>query len=157
MTRRDDRLRLLMLERLSDPDFVYRMVLHPPGDDLVDKLANLVDDPETHKGLTNKQRRVMALAFCGLTQEEIASLMGVCQPTIHKALHGNLVYSGPYAGRRHGGAFWKLAKAAVERTDVRDLLEQITERDKDRRLAAKRGEPPWTRRHPKCLLEKEQL
>ena len=156
MARRDDRLRLLMLERLSDPDFVYRMVLHPPGDDLVDKLADLVDDPEIQKGLTDKQRRVMALAFCGLTQEEIASLMGIHQTTVHKALRGNLVYSGPYAGRRHGGAFWKLAKAAVERTDVRDLLERIAERDEDRRLAAKRGGSPWTRRHPKRLIKREE-
>jgi len=145
-----------MLERLSDPDFVYRMVLHPPGDDLVDKLADLVDDPEIHKGLTNKQRRVMALALCGLTQEEIAGLIGIHQTTVHKTLRGSLVYSGPYAGRRHGGAFWKLAKAAVKRADIRDLLEQIAECDEDRQLAAKRGGSPWTRRHSKCLVEREK-
>jgi hypothetical protein len=39
MATRDDRLRLLMLERLSDPDFVYRLVIQPPGDDSVGKLA----------------------------------------------------------------------------------------------------------------------
>jgi len=155
MARRDDRLRLLMLERLSDPDFVYRMVLHPPGDDLVDKLADIMDS-EVPGNLTDRQRRVMALAFCGLTQEKIASLMGIHQTTVHKTLHGNLVYSGPYAGRRHGGAFWKLAKAAVGRADVRDLLERIAEQDEDRQLAAKRGGSPWTRRHPKRLVPQEE-
>ncbi len=130
MAKRDDRLRLMMLERLSDPDFVYRLVLQPPSDDPVGKLAAAMDE-EVSSNLTDRQKTVLALTFCGMTQERIAHLLGIHQTTIHKTIHGNLVYAGPHKGRRYGGALWRLAKAAVKRADVRDLLEQIAECEAD--------------------------
>lgn len=75
--------------------------------------------------LTNKQLSVLRLFLDGLTQEKITEKLGVNQTTIHKTLFGNLVYNGPYEGRRHGGIVAKLRKLCLRDPNICCLLKRI--------------------------------
>ena len=82
-----------------------------------------------------------------MTQEEIGRRLGCCQTSVHKALYGNLVYSGPDAGKRFGGLFRKMARLAIRNSEIRDLLERLAEAETDMGIAVRRGRAPHTRRH----------
>jgi hypothetical protein len=149
MAARDDRLRLLMAERLSDPEFLHHIATpampSPSGDPALYRLAAIVDR-EAIPCLTAKQSRIFRCVLRGMTQEEIGRACGVNQSSVSLAIHGGLVYRGPYAGRRYGGLFWKLAGRTVRSAEARDILEQLAERDIDALVSVRRGKSPWTRR-----------
>jgi hypothetical protein len=154
MAGRDDRLRLQMAERLSDPRFLWHLATiampSPDGDPLLDRLASFVERYGVPT-LTNKQRRIYKCVLRGMTQEEIGKACGIRQSTVSIAIHGVLLYGGPYAGRRYGGVFWKLAGEVVRRAEARDILEQLAEHDNDIPASIRRGKLPWTRRQLRLL------
>jgi predicted transcriptional regulator len=68
------------------------------------------------KNLTKKQVRIIKLLSLGLSQVEIAKMMGTTQPCISKHIYGNLQYK-KYCGRRHGGIVEKLKKRITSDND----------------------------------------
>jgi hypothetical protein len=78
--------------------------------------------------LTKNQQEILTLILLGYTQEEVGVKLGIHQTSVHKALFGNLVYSGKYAGRRYGGIFAKLKKIGekeVAAYEIWDKLKQM--------------------------------
>lgn len=75
--------------------------------------------------LTDRQSEVMNLRLEGRTQVEIAGMLGLCQPTIHKTIHGNIDYGNNEA--RYGGALKKLRKMCAKDERVLEILGQIAE------------------------------
>jgi hypothetical protein len=75
--------------------------------------------------LTCHQLSILELFLNGLTQSEMGKRLGVGQSSIHKALFGNLVYSGPYKGRRHGGIIRKLKKFCQNDDKIVAILHRI--------------------------------
>jgi hypothetical protein len=74
--------------------------------------------------LTARQREIVSLIYYdGLTQMQAAATLGLCQPTIHKTLHGNLHYSR--GGSRYGGAIPKLRKLCAADPEIREQLQRI--------------------------------
>lgn len=149
MARRSDRLQLRMVEWMSDPKFIYHLATlsmpSPDGDPLLYRLAQIIER-EAVGCLTTKQRQIFRCVLRGMTQQEIGRSCGIHQTSVHKALHGNLIYAGSDAGKRFGGLFWKLAKIAACNVEVRDILEQLSERNEDVLTSVRRGKSPWTKR-----------
>ncbi len=75
--------------------------------------------------LTDIQREILKYTLKGLTQLQIANKLGVTQSCIHKAIYGNIVYSGKYKGCRHGGIVKKIRKKAAKSRNISIILEQI--------------------------------
>lgn len=149
MAGRDDRLRLMMAERFSDPELLHHLATlampSPSDDPLLRRLAAIVERDAVPR-LTARQRLVFRCVLRGMTQEEIGRACGVNQSTVSMAIHGAPIYRGPYAGRRHGGLFWKLAGGTVRNAEAQDILENLSERDADLPVSIRRGKSPWTRR-----------
>lgn len=66
---------------------------------------------EAIEQLTEKQQAVVKLHLEGLTQEQIATKLGVNQSTVTKSLYGNINYT---TGKKYGGILPKLKKT-IER------------------------------------------
>ena len=93
--------------------------------DLVDELnAKIREIIETR--LTDRQREVMGLLYYdGLTQTEVAVKLGLCQPTVHKTVSGNLDYKN--GGKRYGGAIKKMQRLCSEDPRISFIVARITE------------------------------
>jgi predicted transcriptional regulator len=75
--------------------------------------------------LTPRQREVMHLYSEGLTQQEIAKLLGVNQSSITKSLNGNVDYKN---GKTiYGGTKKKLRKIIETDEKIKKILSKITE------------------------------
>ena len=75
--------------------------------------------------LTERQMQVVVMFLQGKTQVQIAKKLGICQPSVHKALKGNIDYKNGAA--RYGGAIKKLQKLCAKDEKVLELLIQIDE------------------------------
>ena len=93
--------------------------------DLVDELnAKIKEIIETR--LTERQREVMGLLYYdGLTQTEVALKLGLCQPTVHKTVAGNLDYKN--GGKRYGGAIKKIQRLCLEDDRVQFIIHRISD------------------------------
>lgn len=58
-----------------------------------------------------------------MTQTEVAIELGLCQPTVHKVLKGNIDYQN--GGKRYGGALKKIRKLCDSDSEIQDLLTKI--------------------------------
>ncbi len=74
---------------------------------------------------TARQVVVLNLFMVGRTQLEIVEELGVHQTSVHKSLFGNLVYSGRYAGKRHGGILSKVRKICQRDNELRSLWQEF--------------------------------
>jgi DNA-binding CsgD family transcriptional regulator len=73
--------------------------------------------------LTDRQLQVIKMSAKGLTQIEIAKLLGVNQSSITKSINGNCDYRN---GKKvYGGAKKKLRKAAAEDPIIQDILDRM--------------------------------
>ncbi len=79
--------------------------------------------------LTERQSDVLKLILNGYNQTKTARILKINQTAVHKALFGNLVYSGEYKGRRHGGIFAKLKKASCKNDMVYECWKHLKEND----------------------------
>lgn len=98
------------------------------GDELQDLLQELASRLRwiVDNCLTTRQREVVTLLFYqGYTQVAAAAHLGLCQPTIHKTLHGNAFTARD--GRKHGGAFRKLQRLSSEDPEISRILLRIGE------------------------------
>lgn len=93
--------------------------------DLVEELAVHIKEIVMHKLTTRQTQIVQLLYYEGLTQMEAAHRLGLCQPTIHKGISGNLDYS--HGGRRYGGAIKKMQKICEEDERIQFILKRIAE------------------------------
>ena len=76
--------------------------------------------------LTPRQTQIVRLLFLEQkTQTEVARLLGLCQPSIHKSLLGNLDYR--QGGKRYGGALKKIRKLCEVDDDIQRILKQVEE------------------------------
>jgi DNA-binding CsgD family transcriptional regulator len=75
--------------------------------------------------LTERQMQVVVMFLQGKTQVQIAKKLGICQPSVHKALKGNIDYKNGAA--RYGGAIKKLQKLCAKDEKILDLLAKIDE------------------------------
>jgi len=75
--------------------------------------------------LTERQMQVVVMFLQGKTQIQIAQKLGICQPSVHKALKGNIDYKNGAA--RYGGAIKKLQKLCGKDEKVQGILAQIAE------------------------------
>lgn len=75
--------------------------------------------------LTDRQKEVIHLYSSGLTQTEIAKLLGVNQSSITKSINGNCDYRN---GRKvYGGARKKIKKIVEKDTEIQQILKRIAE------------------------------
>ncbi len=75
--------------------------------------------------LTERQKEVLHLYAQGLTQTEIAKLLGVNQSSVTKSLHGNTDYRN---GKRvYGGAKKKIRKIIEKDSEIQKILLRISE------------------------------
>lgn len=98
------------------------------SDELLDMMQDLSDKVrEIIAGrLTMRQKQVIQkIFFEELTQTEVASELGLCQPTIHKILKGNIDYQN--GGKRYGGALKKIKKICDNDPEVQKILFDINE------------------------------
>jgi hypothetical protein len=74
--------------------------------------------------LTPRQKQVIEkIYFEQQTQTEVAQELGLCQPTIHKILRGNIDYAN--GGKRYGGAIKKIRKICDNDTEIQSILSKI--------------------------------
>lgn len=93
--------------------------------DLVDELNDRIRDIIENQ-LTERQREVMGLLYYdGLTQTEVALKLGLCQPTVHKTVSGNLDYKN--GGKRYGGAIKKIQKLCLDDERIQFILQRVTD------------------------------
>lgn len=91
--------------------------------DLLQELSEKVKYIINHK-LTDRQREVVhKIYFEQLTQTEVAQELGLCQPTIHKIVKGNIDYQN--GRKRYGGALKKIRKICDNDREVQSLLGKI--------------------------------
>lgn len=87
--------------------------------ELSDKIRVLIDTK-----LTPRQKQVIYKSYYDqMTQTDIAKELGLCQPTIHKIIHGNLDYS--QGGKRYGGAIKKLKKLCGTDPEIVAIMTKI--------------------------------
>lgn len=80
------------------------------------KIKDIIDNK-----LTKRQSEVVKLIFFEQkTQMEVAYLLGLCQTTIHKLIHGNLDYSN--GGKRYGGAVKKIRKLCQKDPEIQQIM-----------------------------------
>lgn len=88
---------------------------------LFERLLQIIDTK-----LTARQAQIVKLLFLeGKTQTEVARMLGLCQPSVHKSLLGNLDYK--QGGRRYGGAQKKLVKLCAVDEEIQRILKLLTE------------------------------
>lgn len=73
--------------------------------------------------LTKHQRIIIEMMFNGDTQYDIANRLGISQPAVHKAIHGNIDYTN--GRRRYGGLVTKIKKIAAAHPKIIYLLSEI--------------------------------
>ena len=87
--------------------------------------------------LTKRQSEIVRMVFLeSKTQTEVARILGLCQPSVHKSLLGNLSYDGDVdkPPRRYGGALRKISLICDSDTEVQSILAQIEELRKESQL-----------------------
>lgn len=95
-------------------------------DDLSSRIKFIIDNK-----LTLRQRQVVdSIYFKQMTQTEVALELGLCQPTVHKVLKGNIDYQN--GGKRYGGALKKIRKLCDADSEIQELLEKIQQERNDR-------------------------
>jgi hypothetical protein len=83
------------------------------------KIKDIIDNK-----LTKRQSEVVKLIFFEQkTQMEVAYLLGLCQTTIHKLIHGNLDYSN--GGKRYGGAVKKIRKLCQKDPEIQQIMTRM--------------------------------
>lgn len=83
------------------------------------KIKDIIDNK-----LTKRQSEVVKLIFFEQkTQMEVAYLLGLCQTTIHKLIHGNLDYSN--GGKRYGGAVKKIRKLCQKDPEIQNIMTRM--------------------------------
>ena len=83
------------------------------------KIKDIIDNK-----LTKRQSEVVKLIFFEQkTQMEVAYLLGLCQTTIHKLIHGNLDYSN--GGKRYGGAVKKIRKLCQKDPEIQNIITRM--------------------------------
>lgn len=83
------------------------------------KIRDIIDNK-----LTKRQSEVVKLIFFEQkTQMEVAYLLGLCQTTIHKLIHGNLDYSN--GGKRYGGAVKKIRKLCQKDSEIQYIIDRM--------------------------------
>ena len=85
---------------------------------LIDEIKRLINNI-----LTERQREVINLRLKGLTQVEIADLLGIHQTTVHKTISGNIDYKNGEA--RYGGAIKKLQKACQKDDKIKHEISLV--------------------------------
>ncbi len=93
---------------------------------LVQEYWNLIDTV-----LTKRQRKVVHLSAQGMTQTEIAKLLGVNQSSITKSINGNVDYrnvkNGAGSKRIYGGIKKKIKKEMAKSEKINIIMKQIEE------------------------------
>jgi len=79
--------------------------------------------------LTERQKEVIKLIATGMTQMEVAKLLGINQSSITKSMHGNKDYSNNQR-RSYGGSARKLVRLAAKDPEIQEILKKISELEK---------------------------
>lgn len=120
-----------MLESFPNGESIYKR-LNPF--DYNDRVAELEDElkvefwrvVETH--LTKRQREVVRLYADGLTQMEIAKLLGVNQSSITKSINGNVDYSRDNRSKHSYGGIKKKLRRVVETDEkIKNILIEMSD------------------------------
>lgn len=81
---------------------------------------------------TDRQFSILQMMVDGYTQVEMAEKLGLGQSTITKTIHGTQIYDqNGIATIRHGGFMKKIKKAVQEDSEVRNILDDINELQKE--------------------------
>lgn len=83
-----------------------------------------------NNNLTRKQKEVIKMTYMeGKTQNEISSILGKHQTTIHKILQGNIDYNNDK--KRYGGALKKIRKLCANNDKIRSILVKMREKQEE--------------------------
>jgi DNA-binding CsgD family transcriptional regulator len=106
---------------------IYRMQPSSYNEDFLDLKEQLLNRmwQIIDKGLTKRQKEVLKLSMEGLTQNEIAKILGINQTSVHKVLRGNIDYKTKDMKRRYGGAFKKISKLCQIDPEIQRILHEI--------------------------------
>lgn len=78
--------------------------------------------------LTKRQTEIMKMIYLEeKTQTEVARILGLCQSSVHKSMHGNLSYQQMSQTKRYGGAIKKIQKICMEDPEIQSILDSIKE------------------------------
>lgn len=117
-----------MMENFSNTDSIYNR-LNPWQYD--ERIIELADELKKEfwkvidEHLTDRQKQVVKLYSQGLTQMEIAKILGVNQSSITKSINGNVDYKS--GKRSYGGVKVKIKKVIKNHPKIKELLDKINE------------------------------
>ena len=113
-----------LVNNFAIEDQLYDTVRHSEAIlDLVEELNEKIKEIIDTK-LTPRQKQVMNMIYFGqMTQTEVAKELGLCQPTIHKLIAGNIDYF--HNKKRYGGAIKKIQKLCDKSPDIIRILAEI--------------------------------
>lgn len=80
-----------------------------------------------NKQLTKHQAEILYRTMDGYTQLEIADKLGICQTSVFKSLHGNMVYEDGVQTKTHGGSLVKLKRLCDEDAEILEILAEMAE------------------------------
>ena len=110
---------------VSDADDPFVREIKEDIEDLRQELAEYLIS-SVYSIATDKQMLCFNEYFIqGRTQREIAEITGLHQTSIHKHLHGNIIYKDNIPIQTHGGLIRKLQKFASEDQYALDLQSKI--------------------------------
>ena len=93
--------------------------------ELIKEIMSIIDN-----NLTKKQKEVIKMTYMeGKTQNEISSILGKHQTTIHKILQGNIDYNNEK--KRYGGALKKIRKLCANNIKIRTILIKMREKQEE--------------------------
>jgi DNA-directed RNA polymerase specialized sigma subunit len=98
------------------------------SDELLDLLQELSDRVRNiiETRLTTRQREVVEkIYFEQLTQTEAALELNICQPSVHKSIHGNIDYK--HKKKRYGGALKKIRKICDGDEEIANIFKRIAQ------------------------------
>lgn len=103
--------------------FSYDETILELEDQLKEEFWRIVDEE-----LTERQREVIRLSAEGLTQMEIAKMLGVNQSSVTKSLYGNKSYVFGKPHTTYGGSKKRVAKIIQGDEKIMEILRKIAER-----------------------------
>lgn len=120
----------ILVHSFSENEQLYDYIKEPDELlDLIDELNLRIKNIIEYK-LTTRQRQVVeGLYFRNLTQMELAHELGLCQPSIHKSLLGNISYGE--SKKRYGGAIKKMQKICDEDPEIQGIINKIDKMKKE--------------------------
>lgn len=122
-----------LLDIFSDHESIYRKLNPFAYNEEIEELKDALNVELwriIEENLTERQKEVVKMYAQGMTQTEIAKVLGVNQSSVTKCLHGNISYKERDINGKpiaYGGVRLKLQKVSKEDEKVNSILKRIAD------------------------------